>query len=149
MSNARALTIRASAVALAVLLNHTGSLAAETFSDAVRPFFAKYCFECHDNGTAEGGLDLAAVATDLSNPEVTSTWIRIYDRVRIGEMPPQDATQPTEQHRATFTRLLGEPLTKAHAATKGTVLRRLNRREYQNSMNDMFGTHLDLIGMLP
>ena len=29
------------------------------------------------------------------------------------------------------------------------MLRRLNRREYQNTLNDIFGTSLDLESMLP
>lgn len=149
MSRAPSLTIRLALLALIVLSSYAESVAQENFSYPLKPFFIKYCSDCHSDGTAEGGLDLSAIGADLSDERTIAAWIRIYDRVRVGEMPPKDATQPSEQHRETFTRLLGEPLTKAHAATKGTVLRRLNRREYQNTMNDMFGTHLDLIGMLP
>ena len=42
-----------------------------------------------------------------------------------------------------------KPLTLAHQSRKGTVLRRLNRREYANTMNDLFGTHLDLESLFP
>ncbi|MCA9070976.1 MAG: DUF1592 domain-containing protein, partial [Planctomycetaceae bacterium] len=43
----------------------------------------------------------------------------------------------------------GQPITQAHAAQKGTVLRRLNRQEYENTINDLFGTNLDLVSLLP
>ena len=142
-------TIRLVLLTVIALCSHLGNAAEEDFARVLKPFFTKYCWDCHGDGTAEGGLDLSEIGEGLADEKTIAAWIRIYDRVRIGEMPPQDATQPSEQHRDTFTRLLGDPLTKAHAASKGTVLRRLNRREYQNTMNDIFGTHLDLVGMLP
>ncbi|MCB9941558.1 MAG: DUF1592 domain-containing protein [Planctomycetaceae bacterium] len=142
-------TIRLALLTLIALCNPIGNAAEQDFARVLKPFFTKYCWDCHGDGTAEGGLDLSAIGEDLADEKTIAAWIRVYDRVRVGEMPPKDATQPSEQHRDTFTRLLGDPLTKAHAASKGTVLRRLNRREYQNTMNDMFGTHLDLVGMLP
>jgi len=40
-------------------------------------------------------------------------------------------------------------LTDVHAVAKGTVLRRLNRVEYQNAMNDLFGVNLDVLPDLP
>jgi hypothetical protein len=76
-------------------------------------------------------------------------WREIYDRVQNGQMPPKEAEQPSRNDLEAFTNLLGEPLAAAHWDAKSTVLRRLNRREYQNTMNDVFGTHLDLQGLLP
>ncbi len=64
-------------------------------------------------------------------------------------MPPEDADQPLAKHRADFTAVLAAQLSRAHADQKGTLLRRLNRREYQNTMNDLFGTNLDLESRLP
>lgn len=132
-----------------ILLRAPTSSSADTFVQTLNPFFAKYCAECHLDGAAEGGLDLSRVDDDLSDAAAMAKWIRIYDRVHIGEMPPKDAAQPTDQHRDAFTRILGKSLTEAHASAKGTVLRRLNRREYQNTMNDLFGTNLNLAAMLP
>jgi len=36
-----------------------------------RPFFRRYCSDCHLEGTAKGGLDLAALSTDLRDAEAT------------------------------------------------------------------------------
>lgn len=122
---------------------------AQEFSNTVKPFFARYCNDCHADGGEEGGLALDDLGSDLSDPATFARWERIYDRVHSGEMPPKDAPQPTAEHRATFARILGEPLTEVHRRQKGTTLRRLNRREYQNTMNDLFGTNLDLENRLP
>ncbi len=60
-----------------------------------------------------------------------------------------DASQPSDAEREQFVEQLGKSLRDAHARNKGTTLRRLNRHEYQNTLNDIFGTHLDLASMLP
>lgn len=123
--------------------------AAEDSRRVLEPFLTSHCHDCHGGGAGEGGLDLDELGFELSDVATFARWERIYDRVRDGEMPPEDIEQPTDQDRGQFTRALGGPLTQAHAAAKGTVMRRLNRREYQNTMNDLFGTRLDLESSLP
>ncbi len=116
---------------------------------AAVPFLKTHCFDCHANGAAEGGLDLAQLGTKLDDVARFAVWERIYDRVAGREMPPQSSPQPTAAQRSGFLQTLGSPLTAAHAARKGTALRRLNRREYQNTLNDLFGVNLNLIDRLP
>ena len=65
-------------------------------------------------------------------------------------MPPAKVKErPAAKELADFLASLEPQLIKVHAKAKGTVLRRLNRREYENTMNDLFGTSLELEGMLP
>jgi hypothetical protein len=132
-----------------LVLGHSSLADAQEFKPKLNKFFASYCNDCHAGGADEGGLALDKLGADLSDAATFAKWKRIYDRVRDGEMPPKDKTQPGKAHRLAFARSLGDPLTKTHAAAKGTVLRRLNRREYQNTLNDLFGTSLDLESMLP
>lgn len=112
-------------------------------------FFKTHCFACHAEGTTEGGLDLSQLGSDLNDPKTMTEWVRIYDRIREKEMPPPDSDQPSKKERADFLEAFGQPITKAHEAQKGTVLRRLNRQEYENTINDLFGTSLDLVSLLP
>jgi hypothetical protein len=134
---------------LVVALSAESGDAAEKFRQDLQPFLKQNCYDCHANGAEEGGLDLGQLGNDLSDPATFAKWERLYDRVRTAEMPPEDALQPSDSERTEFLDLLKQPLVAAHTKTKGTVLRRLNRREYQNTMNDLFGTHLDLESMLP
>ncbi|QDU37517.1 hypothetical protein Mal4_18310 [Maioricimonas rarisocia] len=122
---------------------------ADDLHAGVEAFLSTHCSDCHADGAAEGGFELAALGTDLSDPAMMSRWIRVHDRVQSGEMPPPDADRPTAAARSQFLDRVAAPLSAAHATSKGTVLRRLNRREYQNTMNDLFGTQLDLEGLLP
>jgi hypothetical protein len=121
----------------------------------VTPFLENHCFDCHADGAAEGGLDLNQLGDDLDDPGVFARWERIHDRVAAGEMPPRSrsrsrsAEPPAAADRDGFLKALGGELTAAHRARRGTVLRRLNRQEYENTLNDLFGTHLSLADRLP
>ncbi len=120
------------------------------FVENVRPFLEAHCYDCHGDGEDKGGLDFDKLGLDLSNEAIFAKWEQIFDRVEKGEMPPAKVKErPGEKEKADFGKALHPPLSKAHESRKGTVLRRLNRREYQNTMNDLFGTNLDLEGMLP
>ena len=44
---------------------------------------------------------------------------------------------------------LGADLVAKSNAQRGTVLRRLNRREYQNTLNDLLGVNVSVIDLLP
>lgn len=127
----------------------TSELRAREPDGEIRGFLSRYCSDCHDGEASEAGLDLSKLELKLENEATFSRWELIFDRVQTHEMPPEDATQPPESERSGFVRELKPRLLEAHAASKGTVLRRLNRREYQNTINDLFGTNLDLAGMLP
>ncbi len=116
---------------------------------ALKPFFDAHCVECHDAEVNKGGLDLAALSTDLSKADVMRLWVRIHDRVRDGEMPPPKKKQPTAAEKSPFLTALAADLTKADLAHKGTVLRRLNRVEYENTLRDLFGIRTDLAELLP
>ena len=58
--------------------------------DSLRTFFGQYCSDCHADGAAEGGLELDKLSSDLDTDATFASWVRIYDRVQSGEMPPED-----------------------------------------------------------
>ncbi len=65
-------------------------------------------------------------------------------------MPPEKVEiRPTGEEKTELLKDLSPVLTDAHLAKKGTVLRRLNRSEYENTMNDIFGTRLKVAHLLP
>jgi len=125
-------------------------LKAAPFSEKTEMFLKHHCFDCHGNGAAKGGLDLEKLERDLANEATFAKWELIFDRVNKDEMPPAKVKdRPVAKELADFHASLEPQLIKAHAKAKETVLRRLNRREYENTMNDLFGTSLELEGMLP
>ena len=115
----------------------------------ISAFLESNCADCHTGDSSEAGLDLNVISRDLSDPAVFEKWVQVFDRVNSGEMPPPDTEQPSAGVRTKFIDQLRIPLEEAHRESKGTVFRRLNRREYQNTLNDLFGTNLDVESILP
>jgi len=114
------------------------------------PFLELHCYDCHGDGAKKGGLAMDQLSFDLEDPATFVTWERIYDRATSGEMPPKKIVErPTASELAFFSKQLGPPLGNAHSKEKGTVLRRLNRQEYENTLNDLMGTNLRLGSHLP
>src|SRR3954453_8755092 len=96
---------------LAALLAGTAhSSAADELGSVQQEFFNKHCADCHDASAKEGGLDLAALSRDQSDGETLRRWVRIYDRVSAGEMPPKDARQPQAEAKRAFLASLAPTL---------------------------------------
>lgn len=111
------------------------------------------CIECHDKDTAKGSLDLTALKFDPADRQLRERWIRIYDRVEQGEMPPHRDDLP-EVQRAELLQtldaaLFGADRTEVLAQGRGP-LRRLNRDEYEQNLRDVLQLpDLDIRDILP
>lgn len=105
--------------------------------------------DCHDSDVKKGGLDLSALSTDGGDAAALKMWIRVFDRVAAGEMPPPKKKQPPQDAVQDFMAALGGDLTAKSDSQKGTVLRRLNRMEYQNTINDLLGVNVNVVDALP
>lgn len=102
-----------------------------------RTFIAQNCAGCHRGADAPAALDLTSLAFSLDEPHTFSRWVRVHDAVRSGAMPPK-ANPPG---RAEFLAALAAPLARHQqhrAAAQGrSVLRRLNRYEYEHTVRDL------------
>lgn len=119
----------------------------------VRATLEKYCFDCHDAPTSKAVLSLESLAPAFGDPAVARTWTRVHDRLASGEMPPRDRPQPGESERRELAGWLRSGL---HAASleiqkrEGRApLRRLNRTEYEQTLQDLFGVPVTLRELLP
>jgi len=115
----------------------------------LRPFIEKHCVDCHDSDDAKGGLDFGKLPSDLDQPEALAKWVRVFDRVDQGEMPPKKKARPEAGDKAKFAKALATNLVTADRATKATVLRRLNRNELELTLNDLLGINEELAPLLP
>lgn len=117
------------------------------------PFIEKHCVECHDGDVKKGGLDLSTLAWQPENRKNFDEWVRVYDRVAKGEMPPPKEKRPQADAQKGFLMSLQKPLhdfnAQQQAAMGRTVLRRLNRTEYENTVHDLLGIEAPLKHILP
>ncbi|MEY4798176.1 MAG: hypothetical protein RI978_477, partial [Verrucomicrobiota bacterium] len=121
---------------------------------ALPPLLEKHCVECHDAETKKGDFDLTALKPELTNPQVMAQWVKVYDQIASGEMPPAKKTRPDTAAAAGYLKELGQKLQVAEVTriqNEGrTVKRRLNRFEYENTLRDLLrAPWLDLRESLP
>ncbi len=110
----------------------------------LQQFFADNCVKCHGPDEKHGEVRLdKPVDTLLADVELLES---ITTLVETGEMPPEDAPQPTAEAVAEITQLLQQRILK-HRPTN--PLKRLTRVEYTNTLHDFFGVDFDLTGLLP
>ena len=121
-------------------------------------FIQQNCTICHNaaNGisNAPGRLDLTNLAYDPTNSDNFNTWIKIYDRVSAGEMPPAGMPRPPADSLSQFEEGLAGALTgyeRGVIAERGRAgLRRLNAYEYENAIRDLFNVPwVQIKGKLP
>ena len=119
---------------------------------AVQPLVDASCIHCHDADT-KTGLNLAKLDHNLSKPETFRSWVKVFDRVNAGEMPPKSAERPKALTRKTALTSLRHNLRKVNLARQGKVgrvpARRLTRREFNYTLHDLLGIHVDLTKILP
>ncbi len=121
---------------------------------ALPPLLEKHCVECHDAETKKGDFDLTALKPELANPQVMAQWVKVYDQIASGEMPPAKKPRPETAAAAGYLNELRLKLRVAEDTRiqlEGrTVKRRLNRFEYENTLRDLLrAPWLDLRESLP
>jgi len=119
------------------------------------------CGDCHCDGSAEGAVDLGGLLDRLTeapgrkghdaDPD-RAAWLTVWRNLRAETMPPADEPHPTPHERQTLVQFVerdvlgGDP---ARPDPGSVVLRRLNRVEYANTLQDLTGLELNVIDTLP
>ena len=115
----------------------------------LRAFFGTYCQECHGPDKQKGDRRFDTLALPVAKADTLIDLQDVIDQLTLGEMPPAKAkTQPDAQKVSEVVTLLTQLVADGHArlsSTGGqTVLRRLNRREYANTVGDLFGLNMTM-----
>jgi mono/diheme cytochrome c family protein len=130
----------------------TAAIDAKQFDANVRPFLAKHCIACHGETKPKGNFRVEKLAANFSDENNREQWETVLKRVKAGEMPPKDKPRPAQKEIAALSEWIGKGIQAADAARRAqgrTVLRRLNRIEYENTVRDLLGIHISLTESLP
>ena len=103
----------------------------------------KYCLSCHDE-TAKGGVNFEALSKDDAFWREPKTWEKTLNAMRDASMPPAKKEQPTPEERTLVATWLSATLDnpdpeKVPSDVGRSVLRRLSRLEYNNTVRDLLG----------
>ncbi len=121
------------------------------FNPEVRKFINTHCIQCHGPKKEKGDRVFHELGErqrdgwmiDLANDTDVQILRDILDQLNLGEMPPEDEDikRPSDSQILKVTGWITKTLISVDDA-KGapqTVLRRLNRNEYRNTMRDLLG----------
>jgi len=127
----------------ALLLSAPPAPGGEAGTAPMRTWLNQHCIECHDKDTKKGDLDLTALPTDYSDHVTFARWVKVHDRVRAGEMPPEKKARPPAGELDVTMTALEKDLAAADVARQKregrSPVRRLNRVEFETTLRDLLG----------
>jgi mono/diheme cytochrome c family protein len=109
-----------------------------------------YCVKCHNTEDWAGSVAFDTMAPN-EVPQDAQVWEAAIKKLRSGLMPPPGKPQPEHAAVASMVSWLESTLDKSQTTpSPGYVpLRRLNRREYANSVRDLLSLDIDAATWLP
>ena len=115
--------------------------------DLNKTFLSTYCVTCHGNEKSKGDYNFETFnESDWNNHDLLGELLEV---VAENEMPPKKAKKkPSTDERAVYEKLLAKQYFSIKTKLPG-VLTRLNRVEYENTINDAFFTNLEVKNHLP
>ncbi len=137
-------TLASGLVALTALCSEDAHL-----SPVVLPFVKQYCLDCHNDEKEKGDRSFESFLANAEDPEELFTLEDIVDLLNLGDMPPdeEDVLQPSSEERQRVVDTITQYLIalEENRAPSETVLRRLTRYEYNNTMRDLLGVSPDIL----
>jgi len=117
----------------------------KTFVTAVQ----KYCVECHGPEKQKGDRRYDQLALPIANEDTLIDLQDMMDQLNLNEMPPKKAKEhPSDQLRMDLIAYINKEVTTYHQkdreASAKVSLRRLNQREYINSLRDLFNLNMSM-----
>ena len=107
-----------------------------------------YCLDCHDGETQKGKVNLEALSFKVDTLEQAGLWQKVLDVMNSGEMPPENKRQPKNEEKADFLDDLAQTMVLARRKLSDSggkiTMRRLNRREYHNTIESLTGVSLNV-----
>ncbi len=143
-------------VLLAILFSATASSAAppdgSRFEREVLPLLKSYCLACHGKETKEGDLALDQFATSDDAIKNRELWWKVLKNLRSGVMPPAGERRPSAEELETIANWIKFEAfgINPQDIDPGRIgVRRLNRREYDNTVDDLMGIKFDAALVFP
>lgn len=117
----------------------------------ITDFLEYHCYDCHDSATQKGEREFESLNLPLKNIHDLIMAQEIIDQVTLKEMPPKKKEQPEDEERIALIRALRSEIASARSRFESnggkTVMRRLSNREYENTMEVLFGRRVDTLGL--
>ncbi|HEX2860050.1 MAG TPA: DUF1587 domain-containing protein, partial [Lacunisphaera sp.] len=122
-----------------------------SFQKELLPTLETYCFNCHGDGSDKGGVVLDDFKRTGKLPD-HDLWMRVMRNIRAGAMPPADEDVLTPEEKTKILTWIKEQafaLDPLQPDPGRVTVRRLNRAEYRNTVQDLLGVDFDTDSEFP
>lgn len=113
----------------------------------------KNCVSCHGAEKQKGKFRVDDLSFTITNVESAERWQKVLNQMNSGEMPPEDEEQPSNEAKANFLDDLANVMVAARRSLgdqNGVItMRRLNRREYKNTLRELLGAEINVAELPP
>ncbi len=124
-----------------------------SFSDDVAPIMANYCTRCHGEQKQKADLRFDELDPAMSLDRDVAIWESVLDAVILHDMPPiEEDKQPSDAERQQIVDWIHasfERVAEQRRANRSSPMRRLTVSEYENTLQDLFGTTVAFGSDLP
>lgn len=118
------------------------------FNSTVKPFLTRYCYSCHGQKKQKGDRRFDTLTGRIVDDNSLVDLQDVLDQLNLSEMPPEDSPQPSVAERRQVIRWLTSEIDRYHSTRQtsdgASVLRRLNSREYRNTIRDLFRLNMTM-----
>lgn len=113
-----------------------------------RALFKENCQRCHNEEKQKGHFRVDDLPFTITSVEMAEKWQKVLNAMNSGDMPPEDEKQPDKAAKADFLDDLAHTMVAARrdlGDQNGIItMRRLNRREYGNTLRDLLGVEINV-----
>ncbi len=111
------------------------------------------CQKCHGAEKQKGKFRVDDLPLAITTIEAAERWQKVLNQMNSGDMPPEDEKQPGVIAKADFLDDLANQMVVARRSLgdqHGVItMRRLNRREYKNTLRELLGVNIDVSELPP
>ncbi len=112
------------------------------FEKEILPILEERCFDCHGDGAKKGGVSFDSSDSTEQLLAKSDLWVHVLKNVRSGLMPPPKESPLEAAEIAKLVDWIKRGALKLDPANPDpgrVTLRRLNRVEYRNTIEDLMG----------
>ena len=131
-----------------------GTQAADSdeFAQSIRPVLTQNCSACHNPGNPKNRINFLKAASGKDVETNRTLWRDVAIQLRNRTMPPVDS-KLTEDDRLRVAQWIDQDLRRtacfAGDYAGAVAIRRLNRREYHNTIRDLLGVDFNVAELFP
>jgi hypothetical protein len=111
------------------------------FQERIKPFLSEHCYRCHGGKKQKADFTVHDIDGLITNGKDVARWEKILELVSLGDMPPEDETQPSKVEKSRVQGWIAAELAKigrGHDPSKLALPHQANRVDHDDLFSGEF-----------